>query len=285
MNYKSEISKIAKIIIADSDYVYDPEHKNNPGGGYHRTEKGWSKQDWNGQTEVSPESGSSKKEPLKIDNWDPAVYGGFWGSWNSTPAARHFLEFGDESVVKDEKFYDELFNGKLGIKELLKRVGDSLQGKGEYTEFGYTKKDMIDLGQFALYAANKARKDGIDIDKIVYGKSANPEKKPETFSEEKKMKLVREMPGYWSGLNKLQRNRLSWDDFHTRVMDKSIDLTSEEALSMAAVLKIKQDSALKLAESYKKSDSPFAGRARMMSEREAEKLGGYAEDFNKIANQ
>ena len=32
--------KIAKKII--SDYIYDPNHLNNPGGNYHKTEKGWS---------------------------------------------------------------------------------------------------------------------------------------------------------------------------------------------------------------------------------------------------
>lgn len=28
------------------DYVYDPEHKKNPGSGFSKTEKGWSKTDY-----------------------------------------------------------------------------------------------------------------------------------------------------------------------------------------------------------------------------------------------
>lgn len=40
-----ELNKIAKAIIADKDYhyIYDPDHKKHPGGGYVKTEKGWQK--------------------------------------------------------------------------------------------------------------------------------------------------------------------------------------------------------------------------------------------------
>lgn len=39
-------SKIASAFLkADSDYIYDPDHKRHPGGGYHKTEKGWSNVD------------------------------------------------------------------------------------------------------------------------------------------------------------------------------------------------------------------------------------------------
>ncbi len=34
---------IAKALVADSDYIYDPEHKKHPKGGYQKTEKGWGK--------------------------------------------------------------------------------------------------------------------------------------------------------------------------------------------------------------------------------------------------
>lgn len=43
MNIQKNILKIANKILADYDYIYDPDHKKNPGGGYERTEKGWSK--------------------------------------------------------------------------------------------------------------------------------------------------------------------------------------------------------------------------------------------------
>ncbi len=39
-----ELVKIAEdLVFADSNYIYDPDHKKHPGGGYHKTEKGWSK--------------------------------------------------------------------------------------------------------------------------------------------------------------------------------------------------------------------------------------------------
>lgn len=39
-----EILRIAEdLVYADSDYIYDPDHRKHPGGGYHKTEKGWSK--------------------------------------------------------------------------------------------------------------------------------------------------------------------------------------------------------------------------------------------------
>ena len=33
----------SNIIAKDSDYIYDPDHKKHPSGGYHKTEKGWSR--------------------------------------------------------------------------------------------------------------------------------------------------------------------------------------------------------------------------------------------------
>ena len=39
-----ELIEAAKdLIFADNDYIYDPDHKKHPSGGYHKTEKGWSK--------------------------------------------------------------------------------------------------------------------------------------------------------------------------------------------------------------------------------------------------
>lgn len=39
---QKKIIKIASKILADYEYIYDPDHKKNPGGGFERTEKGWS---------------------------------------------------------------------------------------------------------------------------------------------------------------------------------------------------------------------------------------------------
>ncbi len=33
----------SNIIAKDSDYIYDPDHKKHPSGGYHKTERGWSR--------------------------------------------------------------------------------------------------------------------------------------------------------------------------------------------------------------------------------------------------
>ena len=40
-----ELLKVAKELIADKDYeyIYDPEHRKHPGGGYQKTQKGWQK--------------------------------------------------------------------------------------------------------------------------------------------------------------------------------------------------------------------------------------------------
>ena len=55
-----EILKVAAdLMFADNDYIYDPDHKKHPGGGYHKTEKGWSKLD-----EKNDESNGRKKETV-----------------------------------------------------------------------------------------------------------------------------------------------------------------------------------------------------------------------------
>ena len=50
------------LMFADNDYIYDPEHKKHPSGGYHKTEKGWSKVE---------EKKEKPKEQYEID-WDKA---------------------------------------------------------------------------------------------------------------------------------------------------------------------------------------------------------------------
>ena len=49
-----ELVRIAKQLLADSDYIYDPEHKKKPSGGYHKTEKGWSKLEQKKEKPVKP---------------------------------------------------------------------------------------------------------------------------------------------------------------------------------------------------------------------------------------
>ncbi len=54
---KNVESSVVASIMASYDYVYDPEHKKNPGSGFTKTEKGWSKADQKPRSEItlSPE--------------------------------------------------------------------------------------------------------------------------------------------------------------------------------------------------------------------------------------
>lgn len=68
-----KIVKIANILV--SDYIYDPNHSNNPGGGYHQTERGWSN--------INPPNGGNKntggddnkksEDNMKIDVDDKSI--------------------------------------------------------------------------------------------------------------------------------------------------------------------------------------------------------------------
>lgn len=52
-----EAVRIAKMVLADSvndEYIYDPEHKQKPGGGYRKTEKGWTKTEEGKSEQTNP---------------------------------------------------------------------------------------------------------------------------------------------------------------------------------------------------------------------------------------
>lgn len=51
----------SNIIAKDSDYIYDPDHKKHPSGGYHKTEKGWSR------IEEKKDESVKKNESVKKD--------------------------------------------------------------------------------------------------------------------------------------------------------------------------------------------------------------------------
>ena len=58
----SDLLRLAEILTADNyKYIYDPEHKKHPGGGYEKTEKGWQK----GKQEK--ETGGSKMTRKKLE--------------------------------------------------------------------------------------------------------------------------------------------------------------------------------------------------------------------------
>lgn len=67
-----ELLKVAKELIADKDYqyIYDPDHKKHPGGGYEKTEKGWQK----GKQDKA-EQKSKESTPAKKSKWKAKVQG------------------------------------------------------------------------------------------------------------------------------------------------------------------------------------------------------------------
>ncbi|MFA6679592.1 MAG: hypothetical protein WCR96_03775, partial [Candidatus Methanomethylophilaceae archaeon] len=71
MRINAEIYKIAKILTAEYDYIHDPEHKENPGSGYRRTDRGWSKSE-NNKT-VSQQTLKVTPKHLDVLNWAATV--------------------------------------------------------------------------------------------------------------------------------------------------------------------------------------------------------------------
>ena len=63
-----EILRTAEdLIFADSDYIYDPDHKKHPGGDYHKTEKGWSKVEKKKEKSTSSPKIEMTDEQKKLD--------------------------------------------------------------------------------------------------------------------------------------------------------------------------------------------------------------------------
>ncbi|MBP5458956.1 MAG: hypothetical protein J6Y62_02090 [Clostridia bacterium] len=59
--------RLASVLEADKDYVHDPEHKKKPeGGGWHETEKGWSRKKGDGQKEQKPAEQQVSPEISKL---------------------------------------------------------------------------------------------------------------------------------------------------------------------------------------------------------------------------
>lgn len=59
---KNKAIKIAfNLVKADEDYIYDPKHEKNPGGGYHKTDKGWSKKEQGNNAEGAEWTSEQKK--------------------------------------------------------------------------------------------------------------------------------------------------------------------------------------------------------------------------------
>ncbi len=69
------MSFLEKFRIAKGDYIYDPQHKKHPSGGYHKTEKGWSKFVDKSNGESNGQSGKeiAQDEQRKTEQWFGAI--------------------------------------------------------------------------------------------------------------------------------------------------------------------------------------------------------------------
>ena len=63
------LKAVEDLIFADSDYIYDPEHKKHPSGGYHKTEKGWSKVEEKKDKSISSPKVEMTVEQKKLDEY------------------------------------------------------------------------------------------------------------------------------------------------------------------------------------------------------------------------
>ena len=76
-----ELLKTAKAILADTDYIYDPDHRKRPeGGGWEKTEKGWTK---NKKSEDGEKEPGAELEDVDIYSISPSKLGGLTEHPNS----------------------------------------------------------------------------------------------------------------------------------------------------------------------------------------------------------
>lgn len=57
------------MLVADKDYhyIYDPEHKKHPGGGYVKTEKGWQKGKQQKKDKQQKNENTNNTNPLTLN--------------------------------------------------------------------------------------------------------------------------------------------------------------------------------------------------------------------------
>lgn len=94
----SELLKVAETLTAGSDYhyIYDPEHKKHPGGGYQKTEKGWQK----GKEQKSENGNGGITDEVKTICQD--IKNGYCWTGN------YYLDDSTIDSIKDKKLPDGL---------------------------------------------------------------------------------------------------------------------------------------------------------------------------------
>ena len=112
MKHKIRMAKIAGNIFADYDYIYDPQHEKNPGGGYQRTEKGWSQ----GVDEKNNFRTEKKIQPMIYD-FEFDKY------FTMDEMKKEFEELKKNQETEAENFQDYIENitGKDGTCKIVKK--------------------------------------------------------------------------------------------------------------------------------------------------------------------
>ena len=156
------VDKIIKISADDSKYIYDPEHKKNPGGGFYKTKSGWSNKKKNKSNDESINDESKKQEENSSKN----------------DVIKNNLKFTISSFQKKylEKFYkDGSFNAKDYIysmetfsaarKPIEKKYADKIGTKIEekinwFSGGGYGESsNAIELANLAAWHFNLGKGD------------------------------------------------------------------------------------------------------------------------------
>lgn len=117
-----EIIKIAEdLVFADSDYIYDPDHKRHPGGGYHKTEKGWSKSDGKGENEGKSNTNHSVKKPEKKKKYD-ADY--LFDLAKNVRKKKYNLDDNDNDDIGIAEWANQTSQQDYSESELMKEIED-----------------------------------------------------------------------------------------------------------------------------------------------------------------
>lgn len=99
---KEILRTAADLLFADADYVYDPDHRQHPGGGYHKTEKGWSKLDE--KEKQAPAAPPAPPEPPKPPHDGNLNTKDYENKSNKTNVSKYIVE--KLNSLSSDKLYD-----------------------------------------------------------------------------------------------------------------------------------------------------------------------------------
>ena len=106
-----ELNKMAKELIAkDYEYIYDPDHKKHPGGGFQKTEKGWQK----GKQEKKEQKPAEISKDQQYREFRKKYPHGA-GMWHKTPQYKTVTKY--EIEINSNNVYG-------AYKALAKHFGD-----------------------------------------------------------------------------------------------------------------------------------------------------------------